>query len=186
MKKTNQIHWFCKEWGEKAITSFKFIQDVQKDVQNLGTAIAKLNQNNDEVLSRLNKLEENDRVNIGTGPGDNKVTEIERIIGRIETKKDNTKRPLKIQVKCISEKYEILRKSPSQTEVYHSTYISPDLMNEQQKNGKLLRDEMKLRANNGESNLWIQRGKTSPRCLPQFTTGHRGQLNTHYHQTTYP
>ena len=27
--------------------------------------------------------------------------------------------------------------------------------------------------------------QTSPRCLTHFTTGHRGQLNTHYHQTTY-
>ena len=26
----------------------------------------------------------------------------------------------------------------------------------------------------------------SPRCLTHCTTGHRGQLNTHYHQTTYP
>ena len=24
------------------------------------------------------------------------------------------------------------------------------------------------------------------RCLTHFRTGHRGQLNTHYHQTTYP
>ena len=37
--------------------------------------------------------------------------------------------------------------------------ITPDLTNEQQRNGKLLRDEMKLRKNNGEANLWIQRGK---------------------------
>ena len=59
MKKTYQIHWFCKVCDDKAITSLKFIQDVQKDVQNLGTAIAKLNQTNDEILSRLNKLEEN-------------------------------------------------------------------------------------------------------------------------------
>ena len=28
--------------------------------------------------------------------------------------------------------------------------------------------------------------QTSPRYLTHFTTGHRGQLNTHYHQTTYP
>ena len=28
--------------------------------------------------------------------------------------------------------------------------------------------------------------QTSPRCLTHFTTGHCGQLNTHYHQTTYP
>ena len=27
---------------------------------------------------------------------------------------------------------------------------------------------------------------SSPRYLTHFTTGHRGQLNTHYHQTTYP
>ena len=84
MKKTCQIHWFCKVCDDKAITSLKFIQDVQKDVQNLGTAIAKLNQTNDEILSRLNKLEENDRVNINTGPGDNKVTEIERKLEILE------------------------------------------------------------------------------------------------------
>ena len=30
---------------------------------------------------------------------------------------------------------------------------------QQQRNGKLLRDDMKLRTNNGEVNLWIQRGK---------------------------
>ena len=54
-----------------------------------------------------------------------------------------------------------MRKAPGlrQTEEYHSTYISPDLANEQQRNGKLLRDKMKLRTNNGEANLWIQRGK---------------------------
>ena len=28
--------------------------------------------------------------------------------------------------------------------------------------------------------------QTSPRCLTHFTTGRRGQLITHYHQTTYP
>ena len=27
---------------------------------------------------------------------------------------------------------------------------------------------------------------SSPRFLTHFTTGHCGQLNTHYHQTTYP
>ena len=27
---------------------------------------------------------------------------------------------------------------------------------------------------------------SSPRCLTHSTTGHRGQLNTHYHQTTHP
>ena len=83
------------------------------------------------------------------------------ILGRIGTKKDNTKRLLKIKVKIISEKYEILRKAPGlrKTEEYHSTYISLDLTNEQQRNGKLLRDEMKLRTNNGEANLWIQQGK---------------------------
>ena len=43
-----------------------------------GCAIAKLNQTHDGILSRLSKLEENDRVNSDTGPGDNKVTEIER------------------------------------------------------------------------------------------------------------
>ena len=26
----------------------------------------------------------------------------------------------------------------------------------------------------------------SPRCLTHYTIGHRGQINTHYHQTTYP
>ena len=26
----------------------------------------------------------------------------------------------------------------------------------------------------------------SPRCLTHYTIGHRGQLNTHYHKTTYP
>ena len=28
--------------------------------------------------------------------------------------------------------------------------------------------------------------QTKPRCLTHYTNGHRGQLNTHYHQTTYP
>ena len=81
------------------------------------------------------------------------------ILGRIGTKKVNSKRPLKIKVQSTSEKYEIMRKSPRlhQTEEYHSTYISPDLTNEQQRNGKLLRDNMKLRTNNVD--LWIQRGK---------------------------
>ena len=77
------------------------------------------------------------------------------------TRKDNTKRPRKIKVTSISKKYEILRKALGlrQTEEYHATYILPDLTNEQQMNGKLLRDEMKLRTNNGEANLWLQRGK---------------------------
>ena len=84
MKKTNQIHWFCKVCDEQAITSLRFIQDVQKDVLNLRTAIAKLNQTNYEILSRLNKLEEKDRVNVDKGRGDNKVTEIERKLEIIE------------------------------------------------------------------------------------------------------
>ena len=33
----------------------------QQHVKSLGTAIAKLNQTNNEILSRLNKLEENDK-----------------------------------------------------------------------------------------------------------------------------
>ena len=53
-------------------------------MQNVGTAIAKLNKTNDEILSRLNKLEENDRVNIDTGSGDNKVTDIERKLEILE------------------------------------------------------------------------------------------------------
>ena len=36
------------------------------------------------------------------------------------------------------------------------------------------------------STLQKHHHQTSPRCLTHFTTGHRGQLNTHYHQTTYP
>ena len=70
MKETNQIHWFRKVCNEKAITSLKFVQDVQ----NLGTTIAKLNKTIDEILLRPNKLEENN-VTIDTGPGNNKVTE---------------------------------------------------------------------------------------------------------------
>ena len=31
-----------------------------------------------------------------------------------------------------------------------------------------------------------QHQQISPRCLTHYTTGHRGQLNTYYHQTTYP
>ena len=73
----------------------------------------------------------------------------------------NPKMHLKIKVKSISGKYEILRKALRlrQTEECHLIYISPDLMNEQQRNGKMLRDEMKLCINNGEANLWIQWGK---------------------------
>ena len=57
---------------------------LQKDVLNLRTAIAKLNQTNDEILSRLNNLEEKDRVNVDKGIGDNKVTEKERKLETIE------------------------------------------------------------------------------------------------------
>ena len=35
------------------------------------------------------------------------------------------------------------------------------------------------------SNTTLQH-TSSPRCLTHCTAGHRGQLNTHYHQTTYP
>ena len=51
---------------------------------NLRTTITKLNQTNDEILSRLNKLEEKDRVNVDKGIGDNKVTEIKRKLETIE------------------------------------------------------------------------------------------------------
>ena len=34
-------------------------------------------------------------------------------------------------------------------------------------------------------NITLQQ-TSSPRCLTHCTTGHRGQLNTNYHQTTYP
>ena len=50
MTKTNQIQCFCKVCDEKAIICLKFIQGVQKDVLNLGTAIAKFNQTNNEIL----------------------------------------------------------------------------------------------------------------------------------------
>ena len=100
------------------------------------------------VINVLDKLDLVNSVNI-------------EILGRIGTKKDNSKRPLKIKVKSIKVKYEILRKALRlhQTEEYHSTYISSDLTNEQQRNVKLLHDELKLHTNNGEANLWIQRGK---------------------------
>ena len=109
------------------------------DVGN--TVDIKIEENN-LVTNILTKLDLVNSVNI-------------EILGRIGTKKDNTKRPLKIKVKSILEKYEILRKAPG----LRLTYISPYLTNEQHRNGKLLRDEMKLRTNNGEANLWIQWGK---------------------------
>ena len=64
-----------------------------------------------------------------------------------------------------------MRKTPilRQTEEYHSTYISLDLTNEQQRNGKLLRDEMKLYTNNGKANLWIQRGKVVDETERRFS-----------------
>ena len=40
-----------------------------------------------------------------------------------------------------------------------------------------------IMANNNNNKHIYQ---TSPRYLPHFTTEHHGQLNTHYHQTTYP
>ena len=89
------------------------------------------------------------------------------ILCRIGTKKENTKRPLKIKVKSIFKNNEILRKAPRlrETEDYHSAYMSPNLTNEQQRDGKLLRDEMKLCTSNGESNLWIQQGKVVVRKM---------------------
>ena len=35
------------------------------------------------------------------------------------------------------------------------------------------------------SNTTLQQ-TSSPRCLTHYSIGHRGQLTTHYHQTTYP
>ena len=34
-------------------------------------------------------------------------------------------------------------------------------------------------------NITLQQ-TSPPRCLTHYTIGHRRQLNTHYHQTTYP
>ena len=81
-----------------------------------------------------------------------------KILGGIRTKKDHSKMPLKFWSKVFLKNMKYFRKAPRlrQTEEYHSSYISPDLTNEQQRNGKFLRDELKLRTNNREEKLWIQ------------------------------
>ena len=45
---------------------------------------------------------------------------------------------------------------------YRDMYISQDLTPEQKTAGKLVRDELKRRINNGEVNLRIRRGKIIP------------------------
>ena len=82
-----------------------------------------------DVVHKVNiEIEENKLVTKVLDKLDLVNSENIKIIGRIGTKKVHSK----IKVQSISKKYEVLRKSPRlrQTEEYHSTYISPDLMNE--------------------------------------------------------
>ena len=86
------------------------------------------------------------------------------ICGRIGIKRNDTRRPLRVRVKKITEKIDILKKAPKVRLIdeYRDMYISQDLTPEQQTAGKLLRDELKQRISNGEVNLRIRRGKIIP------------------------
>ena len=86
------------------------------------------------------------------------------ICGRIGIKRNDTRRPLRVRVKKITEKIDILKKAPKLRLIdeYRDMYISQDLTPEQQTAGKLLRDELKQRISNGEVNLRIRRGKIIP------------------------
>ena len=86
------------------------------------------------------------------------------ICGRIGIKRNDTRRPLRVRVKKITEKIDIQKKTPKLRVIdeYRDMYISQDLTPEQQTAGKLLRDELKQRISNGEVNLRIRRGKRIP------------------------
>ena len=83
------------------------------------------------------------------------------VMGRIGNRIDGKKRALRVSVKSLPEKFEILEKASKLRNIpkYHNVYISPDLTQQQQKAGKLLRDELKRRRSNGEENLRLHRGK---------------------------
>ena len=86
------------------------------------------------------------------------------ICGRIGIKQNDTRRPLRVRVRKLADKIDILKKAPKLRLIdeYHDMYISQDLTPEQQKAGKLIRDELKRRISNGEGYLRIHRGKIIP------------------------
>ena len=82
------------------------------------------------------------------------------VVGRIGIKKDKI-RPIKITLEKYNDKLKILScaRNLRGSANFKDIYISPDLTTLQQKEGKKLRDELKLRKNNGETNLGIRGGK---------------------------
>lgn len=72
-------------------------------------------------------------------------------------------RPRLIRIKCdrLEVKYDMLRKAKElrKSDFFRKVYIAPDLTPIQQNYQKKLRDELKKRREDGESNLMIHRGK---------------------------
>ena len=60
MKKTSQMHCFCKNCDGHAITGFKIIQDIHHTVQHIQEEVNEPKYSNSDILNRLNKLENSD------------------------------------------------------------------------------------------------------------------------------
>lgn len=82
-------------------------------------------------------------------------------MGRMGPKLDGKNRPLKLRVDNYNDKMRILTNARKlrECEGYTNIYVHPDRTKLQQIEGKKLRDELKRRKSNGESNLVITGGK---------------------------
>ena len=87
------------------------------------------------------------------------------ICGRIGIKNNDTRRPLRVRVKKLTDRFDILKKAHKirLIDEYRDIYIYiTNLTHYRQRAGNLLRDELNRRLSNGEVNLRIHRRKLIP------------------------
>ena len=127
-----------------------------------------------DIKSFSTVLNESLDMNIGDGSKDIKDAV------RIGTKRgDGKARLLKIMFHDLQIKREVLGKAKLLKSGKHSgIYINPDLTPEQRIKDKALRDELKLRRNNGEEGLVIKRGRIERNQTQQAPLHPRSKTNT--------
>ena len=89
---------------------------------------------------------------------------------RLGPKKAGYIRPLKVMLQNIQVKREILGKAKLlNSGKYKNVYINPDLTPQQRDKDRLLRQELKKRRDNGESDVYINKGKIVERRFESET-----------------
>ena len=84
---------------------------------------------------------------------------------RMGEKSEDRHRVVRFTVQNTEKKRKLLAeaKNLKEKDDYKSVYICPDLTKKQQLEGKVLRDELKTRKSNGETNLVIAQGRITTR-----------------------